>query len=123
MNKGWKEEQIESLFKSTKYLDYYFDYLYYMDKAIDEQSIQVFEEGIKDIFSQDYFTSFEESMEFLMEEDPSLEEIFEYLQGSNFSFKELNSHKLAEILLQKKILDEWDAIKEDIIEILEEDEE
>jgi hypothetical protein len=57
-------------------------------------------------------------MNFLSKEDPSLLEAFKYAKENGYTLDNLDSEKLANLILEKRIRDEWNDIKNDIEDIL-----
>jgi hypothetical protein len=121
MKKEQKIEEITALFETTSYLKEYLDYEYLLEDAIDGQDISVFENGIDDLFNDYLIVYYNNAMPFLMEEDPSLEEALEYADELGFSIRDLDSEKLANLLLEKRIREEWEEIKSDVEDVLMED--
>ncbi len=116
-----KKEQIIKIFKETKYIDNWFDYEYYIEDAINDKDISVFDDGIDNLLCDYLIIYNHKAMDFLMEEDPSLKEAFDYAKELGYTLDNLDSEKLANLVLEARIKDEWHEIRDDIENILEDD--
>jgi hypothetical protein len=121
MTRKQKKEQITKIFQETSYIDDWFDFKDYIDKAIDNQDISVFEDGIDELFNYYLILYNRNAMNFLSKEDPSLIEAFKYAKEKGYTLDNLDSEKLANLLLEARIRDEWADIKSQIEYILIQD--
>jgi len=121
MTRTDKKERIIKIFKETRYINEWFDYEDYIDISIDRKSIRIFDKNIEELLFNDLIIYYNEAIEFLKKEDPSFKEALGYAMELGYNLDEIDSEKLANLVLEARIRDEWNEIKDEIERILTED--
>lgn len=114
-------ETLKNTWNQTKYLAENLDILETILEYADVSNVDELMEYIQENYIHDIeVIYYHNAMEFLKEEDPSLQESLQLMADFGYQVDDLNSELLASLLLQQKCSEELYALGKDFEEFFEE---
>lgn len=113
------KSELDNLLKGTEIEDVMSDVFSYMDES-DFYSMRIVDGKVNTWISEQEVIYYSRAIEYLQNNDPSLCNAFAAAKEYGFALDNLDSEKLATILLQSNMQESWGEIYSDVEELISE---